>query len=658
MTALLTRLEPRGAPQFPGATLEIDATGQIVYAWLGSAAPEIDARGDVLAALDIDDTTPDAARVQMLLACTTGAAAAAWPIFGADAPATLTRRDGHALAVLWEPIIEDGAISGVAMFVLPASAPAVEPEDPVETNRICVDALALLDECEASLSHLEADHSARHAVHRMFRAIHTIKGSTRGAHLQAIADLAHQTEEIIDVLRRDGEAPGDALTQLAESLRQLRAAVTAARPRGEVDDAMTELLSECRPALVELHMALTKLADGDREAAAVATRVIDLIRVASERAHMRSLQAQCATAANAVELIAFGAEFAPALIEEATILDRQIELYAAVYREVSASDAGPSLLITMASWTAPADGASGSLAGLVDAMAQAGVPSLIEAISDPDPLAKRRALALLVDAPAMFEPGRPRDDATLRTERTQLQLLGALDHLERTIPRSKLAALRAIVEHLVWVPLAGVTRRLVRMTRTLGADLGKNVVAEIELGDILVAPDIVRVVGEILIHAVRNAVDHGIEAPDERSAAGKDPRGSIHIEAYAVDDRVLVSVRDDGRGVAIERVRRIAVERGLLSASDAAAAGDPALLDLLFHPGFSTASTVTAVSGRGVGMDAIRSLAEEQGGRVALSSRSGRGSELTIDLPLTPPRPPSDSMRTSTQTIPRIARPE
>jgi len=133
---------------------------------------------------------------------------------------------------------------------------------------------------------------------------------------------------------------------------------------------------------------------------------------------------------------------------------------------------------------------------------------------------------------------------------------------------------------------------------------------------------------------VRNAIDHGIEAPERRSAAGKDPIGSIEIAGYAIGDRLVMTVRDNGRGVDIERVRGLARERGLLSADDAAGASADELLDLLFHPGFSTAASVTLVSGRGIGMDVIRSLAEEHGGSVAIASAPGAGTELTIELAL------------------------
>ena len=625
------------APRFPGVTFEVDVTGQIVGAWLGRAAPVMIAEGDMLAALEIDDATPDAARIQMLLASAVGAPVSAWALLASDAPTTVTQRRGHVLAVWWEPIAENGVITTIAVFAVRTTDAPIEVEDPVEINRICVDALALLDECEAGLRHLLADHSARHAVHRMFRAMHTIKGSTRGPRLQSISDLAHQTEEAIEILRHTGDLPVDVLTQIGEALKAIRAAVTAARPRGEVDDAMSDLLSACRPALVDLQLAIARLGDRDRDAVAIASRSIERIRVASARANMKSLSLQCVSAARAVDLIAGGAPLDPALLDEITTLDRQIELYATVYREIAASDAGPSLTLTMASWMDACDDRSGSFAGLGDVMSRAGVTSLLDAFADPDPLAMRRAIALLVDAPAMFEPGRPRDEATLRFERAQNELLGALAVLEHTPAGPMLGELRAITERLTWVPLTAVSRRLVRMTRTIGADLGKTVGAEVELGDLWVAPDIARVLGEILIHAVRNAVDHGIEPPEERIALGKDARGTIKVAAYAVDGRIVVTVRDDGRGVAIARVRQIAVARGLLA--EGADVRDDALLDLLFHPGFSTASAVTSLSGRGVGMDVIRSLAEERGGRVALGSTPGRGAELTIDLPMSPGLP-------------------
>jgi chemotaxis protein histidine kinase CheA len=639
------------APAFPGATLEIDAEGEITHAWLGAAAPHLGPDRGVLAALGIDDAAPSAAQVQMLLASTIGAPADAWPIFVTDAPATLTRRDGQMLAVLWAPVITRGTITRVVVFVIPTAVARAEEEDPAEVNRICVDALALVDDSQAALLHLTRDPHARPCVHRMFRNLHTIKGSTRGPRLQAISTLAHDTEAVVEILQRTAEAEPHVLAQVGSHLQRLRAMIGTARPRDEVDDAMSELLGECRPALVDLQLAITRLLADDADAAAIASGAIDQIQIASERAGMQALHQQCRFAAESVEAIARGAPITPARIDEITLLDRQVELYAAVYREIAASDRGPSLILTIASWIGSPEDRDGSFAGLAEVISQVGVPTLLEVLADPDPHGARCARALLVDGAAMFEPARPRDEATQRFERAQRELLAAIAVLAHDTPHAAVGELRAIVERLGWVPLAGLTRRLVRMTRTLAADLGKEVTAEIELGDLHAAPELVRVLGEILIHVVRNAIDHGIELPGERVARGKCPHGTVHVEAYALDRRILLTVWDDGRGVAIDRVRHIAIERGWLSREAAGAASDATLLELLFRPGFSTTAAVTTVSGRGVGMDVIRSLAEERGGSVTLSSTPGRGTELMIDLPLAAPAAASEADSTDARAF-------
>jgi two-component system chemotaxis sensor kinase CheA len=619
--------------------LEIDATGQIIRSWLGRSAPRIAAGSDVFAALDVDDTAVQAAQIQFLLASAIGAPADDWTILAGDAPSVLVRRNGETLGVGWDPVVDRGTVTGVALFAIATSTPRVELCDPAEVNRLCVDALSQLDDCDAALQHLTADPTARHCVHRIFRNIHTIKGSTRSTTLQAISGLAHTAEEVIEALRH-GEVDEAILVEVSTVLRSLRLAINAARPRGEVDDAMTELLAECRPALVDLHLAVNRFTDYDVSAVEVAQHGVERIRAASERANMQSLLAQCEAAARAVDHIAGGCDVTPVLLDDIVALDRQIDLYAAVYRELSAADSGPSLLITMASWMGGGDDRSGSFSGLAAVLAQAGVPTLLQALADPDPLAVRRTLAVLTDAPAMFEPGRPRDEAAMRFDRVHAELQGALVTLERAAPGTPLGELRAIIERLSWVPLAGLSRRLSRMARTLAAELGKAASADVAFGDLVVAPELVRVLGEILVHAIRNAIDHGIEPEAERVAAGKPAAGTIHVAAYALTGRLLVTVRDDGRGVALDRVRRQAISRGLRTPAEAMLASDADLLDLLFHPGLSTATAVTSVSGRGVGMDVIRSLARERGGTVALSSSPGRGTELTIDVPFGDAAPP------------------
>ena len=137
------------------------------------------------------------------------------------------------------------------------------------------------------------------------------------------------------------------------------------------------------------------------------------------------------------------------------------------------------------------------------------------------------------------------------------------------------------------------------------------------------------------MHLVRNALDHGLEPPEERVAAGKPPRGRLTVSARQAGSGVVIDVRDDGRGVDPARMARKAVERGLIAPGDAAAVDAARAAELIFTPGFSTAEQTSDVSGRGVGMDAVRAKVRELGGDVRLESEHGAGSHVEIRLPLT-----------------------
>jgi two-component system chemotaxis sensor kinase CheA len=138
-----------------------------------------------------------------------------------------------------------------------------------------------------------------------------------------------------------------------------------------------------------------------------------------------------------------------------------------------------------------------------------------------------------------------------------------------------------------------------------------------------------------LTHAVRNSLDHGIEPPDVRIAAGKDAEGTLKLRASHEGSHVVIEVSDDGAGIAVERVRQKAIERGLITPDRAAHLGERELLQLIFLPGFSTAAAVTNVSGRGVGMDVVRTNVEKIGGKVEIDSRAGKGTTLRLRIPLT-----------------------
>jgi two-component system chemotaxis sensor kinase CheA len=182
-------------------------------------------------------------------------------------------------------------------------------------------------------------------------------------------------------------------------------------------------------------------------------------------------------------------------------------------------------------------------------------------------------------------------------------------------------------------PVKSVFARMPRMVRDLAVETGKNVRLLISGETTEVDKTVVEQLFDPLIHMIRNAVDHGIESPDERSANGKPAQGTVRLSAVHVGGRIVIQVTDDGRGIDRVRVRARAVERGLLDAD--AVLTEEQLDNLIFLPGLSTAETVSDISGRGVGMDVVRRNVERLGGRVLIRSVAGRGSTFYLSLPLT-----------------------
>lgn len=184
-------------------------------------------------------------------------------------------------------------------------------------------------------------------------------------------------------------------------------------------------------------------------------------------------------------------------------------------------------------------------------------------------------------------------------------------------------------------PFADATRGLARLVRDLARDLGKEARLVLVGEGTPVDRDVLRRLEAPLVHLLRNALDHGLEAPSERIAAGKGAEGTLRIEASHLMGQLVVTVEDDGRGLDPEAIRARALERGLTTPEVAARLGTTELLEFLLLPGFSTANTVTEISGRGVGLDVVQTVVREIGGRIELSSTSGGGTRVRLQLPLT-----------------------
>jgi two-component system, chemotaxis family, sensor kinase CheA len=197
------------------------------------------------------------------------------------------------------------------------------------------------------------------------------------------------------------------------------------------------------------------------------------------------------------------------------------------------------------------------------------------------------------------------------------------------------ADLRESVMKARMQPVSNVFSKMPRMVRDLSQALDRRVRLEMEGQETELDKSLLEAIKDPLTHAVRNALDHGIEPASVREAAGKGAEGTLRLRAVQEGSHVIIEVSDDGAGIDVEKVRAKAVERGLISSERAASQSERELLQLIFLPGFSTASSVTNVSGRGVGMDVVRTNVERIGGKVEIDSRTGKGTTLRLRIPLT-----------------------
>ncbi|MBV8113222.1 MAG: chemotaxis protein CheW [Silvibacterium sp.] len=197
------------------------------------------------------------------------------------------------------------------------------------------------------------------------------------------------------------------------------------------------------------------------------------------------------------------------------------------------------------------------------------------------------------------------------------------------------ADLREAVMKARMQPVSHVFSKFPRLVRDLSQQLGKPVKLELEGQETELDKSLLEAIKDPLTHSVRNAIDHGIEAPEVRQAAGKSPEGLLKLTARQQGSYVMVEVTDDGGGIRVERIRDKVIERRLITTQKAAQLSDRELLQLIFMPGFSTADKVTNVSGRGVGMDVVRTNVERIGGKVEIDSRPGGGTTLRLSIPLT-----------------------
>jgi two-component system, chemotaxis family, sensor kinase CheA len=217
---------------------------------------------------------------------------------------------------------------------------------------------------------------------------------------------------------------------------------------------------------------------------------------------------------------------------------------------------------------------------------------------------------------------------SLAKDRRDANLLAVAEDIQRLS-----AALRDSTMSIRMMPLSSILGRFQRLIRDLSANLGKPMTLVTKGEDTALDKTVLELLADPLVHLLRNCADHGLELPDERVAQGKPVAGTIELSAEYSGAEVLITIRDDGRGLDAARIRARAVEKGLIAAT--ADLPEPEIFRLIFEPGFSTAATVTELSGRGVGMDVVKRTISGLRGSIDLTSEPGHGTTVRLRLPLT-----------------------
>jgi two-component system, chemotaxis family, sensor kinase CheA len=519
-----------------------------------------------------------------------------------------------------------------------------------------------LQELNLAIVRLEEDPRDRATVDEIFRAAHSLKGMSATMGFAQIAKLTHEMEDVFELLRQRGEGlTREAIDTVLACLDALTGSFESIEADGEEALDPTPLverlhgLVRARTAEQELERVAVALAVPEQVTAAIAAgaRVLHVVVVLDDHVLMPAVRAHMTFAAMGEhgELIAS----APPVDDVEQFAGQRIEAWIASEHEEAA------LISTIS--------AVSDVVGVEILEVPAAEP-----VTEPEVLAEPEVVSLAEATPAAeaaapaepataVEPAKaaaPKASSAARTVRVDAERLDALMHsmgelvIHRTAVEALISsldvpglqqamqeltrssqALQSMVMQVRMIPVDVVFLRFPRLVRDLSGKLGKEVKLNLVGSETELDRTVVDALGDPLVHLVRNSLDHGLEPVEERVAAGKPEVGTLEISARHSGGSVVIEVRDDGRGIDPEAVARKAVERGLIDAAAAAEITMKTAVELLFAAGFSTAETTSDISGRGVGMDVVRSKIRELGGEVILDSIQGEGTTAQIRLPLT-----------------------
>ncbi|MGM4932438.1 hybrid sensor histidine kinase/response regulator [Tardiphaga sp. 619_E2_N8_5] len=462
-----------------------------------------------------------------------------------------------------------------------------------------------LDTVDNQLVRFEQDPNNAKILDNIFRLVHTIKGTCGFLGLPRLEALAHAAETLMGKFRDGMPVTGEAVTlilttidRIKEILSQLEA--TEVEPEGVDEDLIGEL-----------HHMVEKGMESMTESAP-------------------PIAPEAPVVAESAPLVV------PTLERELRPGEVSLEELERAFQETAIEVAPPVAAAAPAPVAPPAPVAEKPAAPKAAAPKPAAKKTAVEVDQPEADKVANQSIRVNVDT---LEHLMTMVSELVLTRNQLLEISRRHEDTEFKVPLQRLSTVTAELQDGVMKtrmqPIGNAWQKLPRIVRDLAGELGKQIELEMHGADTELDRQVLDLIKDPLTHMVRNSADHGLETPAERAAEGKPEQGTIRLSAYHEGGHILICIADNGRGLNTERIKAKAISNGLATEADIEKMSEAQIHKFIFAPGFSTAAAVTSVSGRGVGMDVVRTNIDQIGGTIDIKSVAGEGSSVTIKIPLT-----------------------
>ena len=490
-----------------------------------------------------------------------------------------------------------------------------------------IEAFELIEQIDHDLVELEANPEDLELLNRIFRVAHTVKGSSSFLNFDVLTELTHHMEDVLNKARKgELKITPDIMDVVLESVDMMKGLLESIRDNGSDAAAGIDIKNICA--------SLTQISEGEAPSVAPEAPVTPAPEPVKEPEPAAPAE-EAAPEVSDAELSKLSDSEVEAEIE------RLLKVRKA---EDQARRASKGIAPKSPEEIAPATSAAPAPAARPAPSRERDTDKKVPAASSSSAVAQEQTIRVevkrldhLMNLIGELVLGKNRllkiyDDVEERYEGEKF-----LEELNQVVSSLSLVTtdIQLAVMKTRMLPIAKVFNKFPRMIRDLSRDLGKQIDLEISGEETELDKSIVEEIGDPLVHIIRNSCDHGIEDPETRKAMGKPEKGLVQLKAYNEGNHIVVEIVDDGKGLDADMLKSKSIEKGIITEREADAMSEKEAFGLIFRPGFSTAAKVTNVSGRGVGMDVVKTNIEKLNGIIDIESEVGKGTVMKLKIPLT-----------------------